>query len=85
MIVETLTATVYKGGGKRYLTKRAAYYAAARAKINSRCDCEPCDYADYETGYMPVMCQWHEDRDRCEAVIQRLARWYQHADKKGGD
>lgn len=79
-IVGCETATVYRGGGRRYFTKRAAYVAEARAKINSRCDCEPQEWNDYQTGYMAVPCKYHEDTDKYEKLKARLARWYAHLD-----
>ena len=84
-IVGCESATVYKGGGRRYLTKRAAYNGAARAKIRSRCDCEPGLYNDYQTGYAAMPCRYHEDMDKCAKLQSRLARWYAHLDSSNED
>ena len=81
-VITKETATVYRGGGKRYFTKKAAYNAAARAKIKTRCDCESPMLADFETGYLPVCCKYHEDADRLAKLQARLARWYKYQDSK---
>ena len=80
LIVGCEQATVHRAGNRRFFTKRAAYNHAAREKIKSRCDCEPPEYGDFETGYMPVVCRYHEDMDRCAKLQARLARWYKHLD-----
>lgn len=80
LIVGCEQATVYRAGNRRFFTKRAAYNHAAREKIRSRCDCEPLDYADFASGYMPMACRYHEDMDRCAKLQARLARWYKHID-----
>lgn len=50
MSVTTETAVVYRGGGRRYFTKAAAYRAEAKAQLRAEmggCQCEP---PDWETG-----------------------------------
>ena len=78
MIVETQIATVFKGGGRRFFTKRAAYRAAAKAKIRERCDCYP---ADPRTGDSGETCKYHEDLNRWDEIVGRLARLYQNFDQ----
>jgi hypothetical protein len=34
------TAKVYRGGGRRWLTRDAAYYGAAKAIVRAACYCE---------------------------------------------
>ena len=86
MMVVRETAKIYKGGGRRFFTQKAAYIHAARAKIRSRCDCEPPEYADFETGYIPCPCKYHEDMDKLDRLKNRLARWYKYLDaKKDGE
>ena len=82
MIVEQQTATVFRGGGRRFFTKRAAYRAAAKAKINEYCDCDPGDPA---TGEAADICEYHEDMDKWERLVTRLARFYQYRDCQGHD
>lgn len=77
MIVEQQTVTAYKAGGRRWLTKDAAYNAAARNKINERCDCYPGDSAQ-----PPEVCEYHLDMDRYVEIRRRLAAFYKRADKR---
>jgi len=81
MSVTKETATVYRGGDRRYLTKRAAYYAEARKRWRvkydglDRCQCEP------DVGYV---CNWHEYGSTVHqrAVIVRYARMLQIHDQQ---
>jgi len=79
-VFATEQATVFRTSRRRYFTKQGAYLGAARDKIQSRCDCEPPDYTDYETGYAPIPCRYHEDMNKCDRIMLRLARWYKHLD-----
>ena len=81
MIIKREQATVYRGGERRYFTKRAAYNGAARDKIMSRCECEVSAYDDFEMGYMAIPCRYHEDMDKLAGLQARLARWYRHLDQ----
>ncbi|MEC3912214.1 hypothetical protein U5A82_17545 [Sphingobium sp. CR2-8] len=62
LIVSSESATVYRGGGRRYLTLPAACRAEARAKVKQRLR---------DTGD-----EW--DDDWCRPRIDRLARFYRH-------
>lgn len=85
MIVETVEAIVFKAGGRRYFTKNAAYLAAARNKIKTKCECY-----DGSNGYdggnyyeePPETCKYHEDTNRYEEIKRRLAYIYKQADFK---
>lgn len=69
------TAIVYRAAGRRWLTKRAAGQAMARAKIKSRCMCEKGD------GLTPgIVCHYHEDWGRYERIIKRLGKIYERVD-----
>lgn len=72
--VQVEVATTYRAGGRRYLTKSAAFRAAARAKIRERCECEPAD--DDPRGPGPVTCYYHEDAIRYERLIRTLAYFH---------
>lgn len=74
MIPQAETATVYRGGGRRYFSKRSACRAAARAKIKQRCDCETVDHGFM--GVEQIACSYHSDMNRYEKMIRRLARVY---------
>ena len=79
----TETATVYRAAGRRWFSKAAACRAAARQKIKSRCWCEPTEWfgpssMDCTPGQV---CEYHDDADRLERIIVRLARIYRKATK----
>ncbi len=44
MAVTVETAAVFRGGGRRWFTLRAACAAEARALLNKHCDCDYCDH-----------------------------------------
>lgn len=76
------TATVYRAGGRRYFTKRAACIAQARAKIKQRCECDYCDHPEMPgcpTEYLP--CEYHDDSARASKIMRRLTRIYMKAMK----
>ncbi|WP_287496879.1 hypothetical protein [Pandoraea sp. CB10b_02] len=69
-VVETLRA-----GGRRWLTKKAAYRAAAREKLRQRCECDRGDeFTPGET------CRLHADPVRYQKLIRRLAFHYASVD-----
>ena len=78
VVVET--AKVYRAGGRRWFTKRAACRALAREAVNERCECEPtvywgpgsCDCTPGQT------CWYHKDPERLEKILRRLTRIYMH-------
>lgn len=62
-------ATVYRGGGRRFFTRRAAERAEAKAIIRKRCECERGDILNGDYGYT---CRYHSDRDRYERAVRLL-------------
>jgi hypothetical protein len=79
VVVET--AKVYRAGGRRWFTKRAACRALAKQIINERCECEPDDrWGDDSYDITPgITCWYHKDHDRLEKIIRRMARIIMHA------
>lgn len=80
MIVRAETATVYRGGGRRYFTKRAACRAEARAKLREHCDCDYCDHPEMPgapTEHLP--CRYHDGSESAQKILRRLTRIYAKA------
>lgn len=76
-MILTETTTVYKANGRRYLTLRAAATAAARGRLQDRCECDYCDHPEMPgapTEYLP--CSYHNNSERAQKIIRRLARIY---------
>lgn len=76
MIPTVEQATVYRGGGRRWLTRKAACKAEARAKIKTRCECDYCDHG--LMGREHLTCSLHHP-DRYPKILRRLARMYEAA------
>ena len=77
MSISKETATVYRGGGRRWFTMRAACRAEAKAKLKSKCDCDYCEHDEMPgcpTEYFP--CQYHDDSERAAKILRRLTRAY---------
>lgn len=75
MIIELIPAVTYRAGGRRWLTKKAAYRAAAREKLRQRCECDRGDeFTPGET------CRLHADSVRYQKLIRRLAFHYARVD-----
>lgn len=81
MSVTTETATVYRGGGRRWFSLKAACNAEAwaimRRRDKPRCECEQADI-DYINGVShllspPYTCRLHE-HDRLGKRHRRLVR-----------
>lgn len=80
MNVTTETATVYRGGGRRYLTRRAAYMKAAYRLMQRKCDCTPYEK---DTGAGGFNCKYCTPQFERHAELRaRLARWLQHMDSR---
>lgn len=83
MSVTTEDATVFRGGGRRWFTLRAACKAEARALLNKHCD---CDHEGWGREDLP--CRLHHP-DRYPRIIKRLTdgfmRRYRASQKSGGD
>lgn len=78
MKITTETATVYRGGGRRWFTKDAASRAEARAKIRTRCDCSRHRSFHPRDGDEEV-CIYHADMVRYCRIVRRLAWIYKKA------
>jgi hypothetical protein len=62
------TATVYRGGGRRWFSKNAAARAEARSVIRRRCECEE---GDHITPGFP--CHYHVDQEHYAELVNRFA------------
>ena len=75
--IQTQTATVYVGGGRRCFTKAAAYNAAAKAMMRAHCDHDredSCRYCD--------SMETHDAGERWKRLRARLARWLRWRDER---
>lgn len=77
MSVSASQAKVYKGGGRRYFTLRAACNAEARARLKERCDCESIDHGG-SFGTEHLYCNYHHPvyEERTAQIIKRLSNGY---------
>lgn len=66
----TEAATVYRAGGRRWFTRKAAMKAYANAKFRKKYRCE-CEQGDYSTGYGGYTCGIHAVYDK---VMPRYLR-----------
>lgn len=68
-------ATVYRGGGRRFFTLRAACRAEAKALIFARWPCD-CDADEPEVGYSGNTCYAHQEHiyGRFLRRVERLVR-----------
>jgi hypothetical protein len=64
-------ATVYRAGGRRWFSRRAAIRAYARAKFRAKHPCE-CEQPDYSSGYGGFICPVHDGWARIEARYLRV-------------
>lgn len=71
-------AEVYRAGGRRWLTPKAAIKAYAAAKFRAKHPCE-CEQGDYASGYGGFTCHVHDWRDR---VMPRYLRVLKRALKE---
>jgi hypothetical protein len=72
-------ATVYRAGGRRWFTEKAAIKAYASAKWRTKHPCE-CEQGDYASGYPGYTCPTHDARD---AVLPRYIKLLRSALQKG--
>ena len=70
-MVTAETATVYRGGGRRWLSAKAAAKAEAGRYYRLRHPCE-CEAADPSNGYPGEYCGWH-DKHRYR-FVRRVAK-----------
>ena len=87
--VEVMTVKVYRGGGRRYFSRAAAYHGAARSIVNGKCDCERDSFLYDPCGGPPDSCEYCSRADRATRVdtyrhrlIKRLARWLRWRDDR---
>ena len=73
MNVTTEPATVFRGGGRRWFTLRAACRAEAAALFKKHCDCDYCDHEGFGREHLP--CRLHHP-DRYPLIIKRLTNGY---------
>ncbi len=86
MIVTRERAIVFRGGGRRWFTEQAAYNAAAKQRIRSRCYCSGPDPAPYYEQAPPEICQYHDmDPDEWTRLRDRLGRFLRFLDARAGD
>jgi hypothetical protein len=74
-MIQTSTAKVYHGGGRRYFTKKAAECAEARAILKKVCcDCEEGEPDSFNgRGYPGNICYYHQLRqDYQERAIRAV-------------
>ena len=64
-------ATVYRAGGRRWFTRKAAIKAYASAKFRTKHSCE-CEQGDYASGYPGYNCHVHDVWDRVMPRYLRL-------------
>lgn len=84
--VRPVTRTVYHGGGRHWITRRAAYRAEATRMLRSRCECR-LDKAEPDVGFYPGTCElcspqgevnsdeYFASKERWMKLRNRLARW----------
>ena len=85
MSVTTETATVYRGGGRRWFSLKAACNAEARARLKKNCDCDHCDHPEIPGGWREDFpCRFHDGSERAAKILRRLARIYLAAARKAG-
>lgn len=72
-MVKTEVATVYRGGGRRYLTLRAAVHAEARKIIENKYPSEreytSSDLQEHEPGWY-----WRDKLKRPDVLFRRVCR-----------
>lgn len=79
-MIKSENATVFRAGGRRYLTLRAASMAAVRSKLREKCECDYCDHPEMPgcvTEHFP--CHYHDDSERAQKITRRLGRLYVRA------
>lgn len=83
MEIKTSTATVYHGGGRRWLTKKSAKRAEVWSILKQHCcDCEDADVpsSDGSLGYPGNVCTLHKLRADFKAMaIDKVLEFYESA------
>ena len=70
MAITKQHAEVFRGGGRRFFTLRAAARAEAKALINRHCHCDYCDHEGYGREHLP--CRRHQE-EHFEPLVKKLA------------
>jgi hypothetical protein len=76
-MIQQSTATVYRGGRRRWLSLDAACRAEAKTRLKTHCDCDS-GYSEYmDNGYEvpPYTCGYHQE-GRYDKFVRRLAAIY---------
>jgi len=76
-MIRVETATVYKAGGRRFLTLRAAVRKAVRERLSEKCECDYCDHDELPgcpTEDLP--CKYHDNSERAQKIQRRLGRLF---------
>ena len=72
-MIQESKATVYHGGGRRWLTLQAAANAEARSKISERCECESIDHGAMDIEH--ITC-WYHEPENYPVILRRLSWLY---------
>lgn len=79
--IHTGLARVYYGGGRRWLSRGAAYRHEAIARVKRAYPCD-CDGPEPEVGYGGSTCERHSrDPKRWGRLVRRLARFLRFLDR----
>lgn len=70
MAITTEPAQVFRGGGRRYFTLRAAARAEAKALIKKHCHCDYVDHEGYGREHLPC---WRHHEINFEPLVEKLA------------
>ncbi|RWU21281.1 hypothetical protein DM813_19015 [Pseudomonas alkylphenolica] len=71
MAVTVETAAVFRGGGRRWFTLRAACAAEARVLLNKHCQCD--HFEDGQGQHCDLPCNLHHP-DRYPRIMKRLTK-----------
>jgi hypothetical protein len=85
-VIRAETTTVYKAGGRRFLTLRAAVNKAVRDRLRDKCECDYCDHPEMPgcpTEDLP--CKYHDNSERAQKIRRRLGRLYIAAFRQSKD
>lgn len=76
-MIRTESAIVYKAGGRRFFTLKAAVRRAVRERLRANCECDYCDHPEMPgcpTEDLP--CKYHDNSPRALKIERRLSRLY---------
>lgn len=79
-MVTVETAKVYRGGRRRYFTRRAAERAHVRTLLVKRCECETAETDDCGRVTCPgYQCRFHDGTEYGTRVVDRYRRMFMRA------